>query len=79
MTMSALKPEQVLKILELTDSFNLHREAVYIPLALEENGSVTVLPDGRLRVVSPRTGSFEAWLNDLRSRLENMDLPNVKH
>ncbi len=77
--MSAVRPEQVLKILELTDSFNLHREAVYIPLATEENGSVTVLPDGRLRIICPRTESFEAWLSELRTRLENMNLSKVRH
>ncbi len=77
--MSAVRPEQVLKILELTDSFNLHREAVYIPLPTEENGSVTVLPDGRLRIICPRTESFEAWLSELRTRLENMDLSKVRH
>ncbi len=79
MAMNALRPEQVLKILELTDSFNLHREAVYIPLATEENGNVTVLPDGRLKIVCPKGGSFDGWLSELRSRLENMDLSNVKH
>ncbi len=77
--MSTLRPEQVLKILELTDSLNLHREAIYIPLATEESGSVTVLPDGRLRIECPRTESFEAWLSELRTRLENMDLTKVKH
>ncbi len=77
--MSALRPEQVLKILELTDSFNLHREAVYIPLSTEENGSVTLLSDGRLRIVCPRTASFEGWLSELRSLLEKIDLSKVKH
>ena len=77
--MSALRPEQVLRILELTDSFNLHREAVYIPLTTEESGSVTLLPDGRVRIVCPRTDSFEAWLSELRSRLEMLDLSKVKH
>ncbi len=77
--MNTLRPEQVLKILELTDSFNIHREAVYIPLAAEEGESVTVLSDGRLKIVCPRTESFEAWLSELRTRLENMDLTKVKH
>ncbi len=77
--MSAVRSEQVLKILELTDSFNLHREAVYIPLATEESGSVTVLPDGRLRIICPRTASFEAWLSELRTQLENVDLSKVRH
>ncbi len=77
--MSALRPEQVLKILELTDSFNLHREAIYIPLTTEGSGSVTLLSDGRLRIVCPRTESFESWLGELRSLLKKMDLSKVKH
>ncbi len=77
--MSALRPEQVLKILELTDSFNLHREVIYIPLTTEGSGSVTLLSDGRLRIVCPRTESFESWLGELRSLLKKMDLSKVKH
>ena len=77
--MSAVRPEQILKILEVTDSFNLHRESVFIPLGTEENGSVTILPDGRLRIICPRTGSYEEWLSELRGRLEKMDLSKVKH
>ena len=79
MTMSAVRPEQVLRILELTDSFNLHREAVYIPLTTGESGSVTLLPDGRLRIMCPGTELFDAWLSELRSRLATMDLSKVKH
>ncbi len=77
--MSALRPEQVLRILELTDSFNLHREAVLIPLAAEETGSVTILPDGRLKIVCPRTVPFDMWLSELRRKLETIDLAKVKH
>ena len=76
--MSALRPDQILKILELTDSFNLHRESVFIPLGREENGSVTLLPDGRVRIVWPRAEPFEAWLAELRDRLKKMDLSKVK-
>ena len=77
--MSALRPDQVLKILELTDSFNLHRESVFIPLGTEENGSVTLLPDGRLRIVCPRNIALQNWLEELRALLEKMDLSKVRH
>ncbi len=77
--MSALRPDQVLRILELTDSFNIHRESVFIPLGTEENGSVTLLPDGRLRIVCPRVMSLQTWLEELRARLEKMDMSKVKH
>ena len=72
-----MRPEQVLRVLELTDSFNLHREAIFIPLTTEENGSVTVHTDGRLRIVCPSSVPFDEWLSDLRARLEKMDLSTV--
>lgn len=77
--MSAVRAEQVLKILELTDSFNLHRESVFIPLKAEEEGSVTILPDGRLRIIYPKSESFDSWREQVRSQLEKMDLSKIKH
>ena len=62
--MSALRPDQILRILEITDSFNLHRESIFIPLKTEENGSITILPDGRLRIVCPeQDNSRRGWCN----------------
>jgi hypothetical protein len=76
--MSAVRPDQILKILEITDSLNLHREFVFIPLKTEENGSVTILPDGRLRIISPGTEQFTGWLEQLPSELKRMDLSKVR-
>jgi hypothetical protein len=67
-----------MKILELTDSFNLNRESIFIPLATEKTGSVTLQPDERLRIVCPNAGSFEEWLTELRKRLGRMDLSKVR-
>jgi hypothetical protein len=76
--MSAVGPDQVLKILEVTDSLNLHRESVFIPLKTEENGNVTILPDGRLCIVSPRTEQFPDWLDRLAAELLRLDLSKVR-
>ena len=75
--MGALRPEEILRILELIDSFGLHREAIFIPLAIEAVGDARILADGRLRIVCPSTVPFDEWLKDLRSRLEKMDLSVV--
>jgi len=77
--MNTVNPEQVLKILELTDLFNIHRESVFIPLTTSGNGDLSILPDGRLKIVCPSTGSFDGWLKDLRTRLESVDPLNLKH
>jgi hypothetical protein len=76
---NAVRPEQILKILDITDSFNLHREAIFIPLQAQDDGSATILADGRLRIVCPERGEFQAWLNQLRSQLETMDLSKIQH
>jgi len=68
-----------MKILELTDFFNLHREAVIIPLTLADEPSVTLLPDKRLRIVVPKNRSFEDWLLDLRAQLMKMNLSTITH
>ena len=75
--MSAIRPDQVLKILTITDSFNLHRESIFIPLRTEEKGSITILPDGRLRIVCP-TEKFTAWIEQLPSQLQKIDLSKVR-
>jgi len=76
--MSAIRPEQVLKVLEITDSLNLHRESVFIPLKAEENGSITILPDGRLRIVCPGGEQFTPWLEQLRGELQRIELSKVR-
>ena len=78
--MGALRPEHVMRILEMTDSLSISRESVTIPLVTEERGSITILPDGRLRIICPGDADFEAWMKELRHRLGNMDLSRLsKH
>jgi hypothetical protein len=75
--MAAVRPEQILKILEVTDSLNLHRESVLIPLSTEGEGSVTILADRRVRIVVPSNKPFEDWLTELRPQLAKMNLPTT--
>ena len=72
--MDTITTEHIMKILELTDSFGLHREAVVIPLATNDRDDIAFLSDHRLRITVPRTRPFDEWLVELRSRLTNMDL-----
>ena len=78
MELTALRSDQILKILEVTDSFNLHREAIMIPLSTKETGSVNLLADGRLKITCPSGQPFDIWLNDLRARLQKTDLSKIK-
>ena len=76
--LAALRPDQILKVLQLTDSMNLHRESIYIPLTTAEKGTIDILPDGRLKITCPAEGSFDAWVGELQSRLKQMDLSSVR-
>lgn len=69
---------QVLRILEVTDSLNLNREAIHIPLSTSNDGEVTLLPDGRLKIVASSKMPFEEWLTRLRIQLTQMDLSRLK-
>ena len=66
-----------MRILELTETFSIHRESVIIPLATEEKGNITILPDGHLRIVCPNNAEFDPWMSDLRAQLEKLDLSRV--
>jgi hypothetical protein len=72
-----VRPESILGILELTDSFGIHREAVLIPLTTAEEGAITMQPDGRIRIVCPDSVDLDEWLVELRDRLEKIDLTRV--
>ena len=77
--MATVTPGQVLKILELTDSFNLHRESVMIPLATKEPGGVAIMPDRHLQIIVPNNRPFDEWLVELRATLSSMDLSKIRH
>jgi len=77
--METVTPEQVMKILELTDSLNLHREAVVIPLLRRNGGGIAVLSDQRLQITVPRDRAFDEWIVELRDKLANMDLSTILH
>lgn len=68
----AVRPEEIIKILEVTDSLSLHREKVLIPLLTEENGNATLQSDGRIRITCPNVGISAEWLEDLRSLLDKI-------
>jgi hypothetical protein len=76
--MATVTAEHVMKILELTDTLTLNREAIVIPLATEDNGDVVVLPGKRLRITVPRNQPFDGWLVELRSKLVKMDLSTFR-
>ena len=71
--MTPLRPDQILKVLAVTDSCNIHRENIVIPLTTAQKGTVDVLSNGRLRITCPSEERFDAWLIELRDILQKID------
>jgi len=76
--LDAINPQEIMRILELTDSFNLHRETIIVPLTKGDESSVTILPDHHLRIVVPKNKPFDEWLVELKTHLSSMNLSSVR-
>jgi hypothetical protein len=53
---------QIEQILEILDDRDINRELIEIPLGCKDPGSVTAIGAGKIRVVVPASGDFDAWL-----------------
>ena len=70
--MQAVSFDQILKILTLTDSMEISREAVDIPLTPESPGAVRRLPNGKLEIVVDADMPFEEWLKGLEPTIQGL-------
>ena len=69
-----LTPEQIARIYDVTDEFQLHRNWVVVPLAAADHPVVMVLPDGKVLIRAPGGASFDGWFATLRRKLQDLDL-----
>jgi len=70
MTPQAVSFHQISRILEVTDALGLNREWVEIPLSPENPGAVRRLSNGKLEIVVDAGQSFDQWLTDLPTRIQ---------
>ena len=61
--------QHISQILELTDSLEISREAVEIPLSPESPGIVRRLDNGKIEIVVDADMSFDDWLSSLPERI----------
>ncbi|MBI4564671.1 MAG: hypothetical protein HY716_08290 [Planctomycetes bacterium] len=72
--MELLTRADVDRILAITDSLDLHRNWVIVPVAAHPRGVELRQPDGKILIQAPGGEAFEPWIRDLRNRLERLDL-----
>jgi len=75
--MDAVGPQEINRILAVTDEIGIHREAVLIPLGTERAGRVT-LAGASLEIVAPAGEDFESWVTSLEERIRALDLSGVR-
>jgi hypothetical protein len=72
-----LGPADVRRILEVTDSLGIHREAVRVPLPRRGEGAVRVTASSQVEIVAP-AGDLGPWLDALPAMLRALDLDAVR-
>lgn len=70
-TRPVVSMEEIHRVLALTDSLGIHREAVKIPLA-KGVGAVRQLPDGRFEIVIDAEQEFTATLVSVEHQLRSL-------
>ena len=69
-----LTAEQIEKVYRVTDGLLLNRDWVVVPLRGHAQGLEMAMPDGKLLIRPAYGPAFEGWYQDLRERLESLDL-----
>lgn len=69
-----LSAGDVERIYRRTDELDLHRDWVVVPLNCAKEGREIMLPDGRILIRPPGSDAFEPWLQELHTRLTELDL-----
>ena len=68
----AVSPQEIGRILEVTDGLGLHRESVVVPLPKRSPGVVRRLAGGKLEIVVEAGADFESWLAELEPRIRDL-------
>ena len=64
--------EQINRILELTDTLELDREWIEIPLYAVSPGKIHKLPNGKIEIVVDADVPFDEWLVAAKQRLQHV-------
>jgi hypothetical protein len=73
-----LGPQEMRRILAVTDALGLHRESVRIPLTPRGGGGLRVTGAFQVEIVVPAGADFETWVAELPERLRSLDLAGVR-
>ncbi len=73
-----LGPQEMRRILAVTDALGIHRESVSVPLLPRGEGDVRVSPAGRVEIVAPESSDFERWIVCLPQIVAGLDLSQVR-
>lgn len=67
--MDVVDPRVMQRVFEVTDDLDIHREEIQVPLAMEGEGAVTRLANGKWEIQLPGRDRLDAFLEELPPRL----------
>lgn len=76
--MNTLSPEEIRRILDVTDQLGLHREAVAIHLQCVPGGKVALFAQKKVMLNAPADIPLDEWLKALPSAIRSLDLSAVR-
>lgn len=74
MPITAIGPQEMKRIFEVTDSLGIHRENIRVPLRKKDPGSVTKDLRGVYEVQVPESIPFDEWISSLQERLKSLGI-----
>ena len=73
--LKAVTLKEIERIFEVIDPMGISREAIEIPLRTEHPGRVSILKNGKLKIVVERDGDFEHWITNLEAQIRDLMKP----
>lgn len=73
-----LGPQEMRRILAVTDALGIHRESVSVPLERRGTGQLHITASSRLEIVAPADVDFDTWIAGLAARVQALDLSRLR-
>jgi hypothetical protein len=76
--MKIITPQEINRILAVTDALGLHREAVMVQLDFVAGGRVGLWAGRKVDITAPDDVPLDRWLADLPAKISALDLAGVR-
>lgn len=76
--MKTITPSEINRILAVTDSMGIHREAVMVQLGFAHGGIVRIYAQKKIDITAPSDFGLDEFLTSLPQRIAALDLSTIR-